>query len=90
MITYSKQAQKYLNCTTGKTKNKLDKTIMELSPKRDRDFKSLNKKKRADNIFYHKTEHYRIIYQAQEDNNIHIVNIDTRTNMKMKKYGISN
>ena len=24
MITYSKQAQKYLNCTTGKTKNKLD------------------------------------------------------------------
>ena len=90
MITYSKQAQKYLNCTTGKTKNKLDKTIMELSPKRDRDFKSLNKKKRADNIFYHKTEHYRIIYQAQENNNIHIVNIDTRTNMKMKKYGINN
>ena len=63
---------------------------MELSPKRDRAFNSLNKMKRADNIFYHKTEHYRIIYQAQEDNNIHIVNIDTRTNMKMKKYGISN
>mgnify|MGYP003309157833 CR=1 FL=1 len=42
-----------------------------------------------DNAYYHKTEHYRVIYQAQE-NNIHIINIDTRTNMKMKKYGINN
>ena len=32
MITYSKQAQKYLKTTTGKAKNKLNKTLMELSP----------------------------------------------------------
>lgn len=92
-IVLSKQAQKFIKSCYGQPSHKkITKAIAALNPQQDTRLKGIgrsfgNKKNfDVDNTYYHKIEHYRIVY-TQQKGLINIKTIDTKTNMKFNKYG---
>lgn len=81
-IRLKKQPQKYLASVDANTREKLDNALEKLKDL-DGDIVCINQKKR---LFRFKIEHYRIIFCYTGGEIIVVETIDTRTNIKYRRY----
>lgn len=81
-IKLKKQPQKYLASVDTATRAKLDRALDKLK-ELDGDIVCINPK---ENLFRFKISHYRIIFSYAGGEIIVVETIDTRTNIKYRRY----
>ena len=81
-IRLKKQPKKYLASVDAKTYDKLTRALEKLK-NLDGDIVCINPKK---NLYRYKIEHYRIIFFYSGCKIIIVETIDTRTNIKYRRY----
>lgn len=81
-IRLKKQPQKYLASVDGNTRTKLEKALEQIR-KLEGDIVCINPKER---LFRYKISHYRIIFCYSGGEIIIVETIDTRTNIKYRRY----
>ena len=81
-IKLKKQPQKYLASVDAKTREKLNHALEKLK-ELDGDIVCINQK---ENLFRFKISHYRIIFSYTGGEIIIVETIDTRTNIKYRRY----
>lgn len=82
-IVLRKQPQKYLASVDANTRNKLNRALDGLK-ELEGDIVKLSGKK---NLYRLKIEHYRVIFAYSGGEIIVVETIDTRTNIKYRRYG---